>query len=178
VSERGAAHQITLRPEGPADDASVLAVYASTREAELASLAWTDEQKSDFLRMQFAAQRRHYREHYRNTSWDLILLDGHPVGRLYVARGSKELRIVDIALLPAYRRKGIGTRLLREICAEAEATHRTATIHVEIHNPARRLYERLGFRPVQDRGIHVLMERRPGVRERDAHATPQPNTAW
>ena len=51
--------------------------------------------------MQFAAQSRYYREHYPDTSFDVIVLDDQPVGRLSVARWSDEIRIVDIALLPA-----------------------------------------------------------------------------
>jgi ribosomal protein S18 acetylase RimI-like enzyme len=34
-------------------------------------------------------------------------------------------------------------------------------IHVEHRNPAKRLYERLGFRPAADRGYYLLMERAP-----------------
>jgi len=168
--------RVATRPEEPADEPFVAAVYASTRETELAPLGWSEERKTEFARTQFDAQRRYYREHYLDTSWDLILVDGEPAGRLYVARWREEIRIVDIALLPGYRRMGIGTALLREILAEAEAARKPVTIHVEIHNPARHLYERLGFRAVADRGVYVLMERRPRFAVDDA-AVPQPNTA-
>ena len=152
---------LTLRPAGPADEAFLLAVYASTRQAELALVPWSEEQKAEFLRGQFEAQTAHYREHYTGVSYDAIELDGRPVGRLYVARWDDEIRIMDIALLPEHRGAGIGTRLLRDLLGEAAETEKRVTIHVEASNPALRLYERLGFRPVKERGPYLLLEARP-----------------
>jgi GNAT superfamily N-acetyltransferase len=151
----------TLRPARPEDREHLLAVYASTRADELAPVPWTEEQKSAFVKMQFDAQDAHYREHYEGATYEVIEVDGVPAGRLYLHRKPKEIRLVDIALLPAFRGKGIGTRLLAEIIAEAKGRGVPVTIHVEMFNPARRLYERLGFTPVEEHGVHVLMERRP-----------------
>jgi len=64
---------------------------------------------------------------------------------------------MDIALLPDHRGAGIGTRLVRELLDEGARTGKRVSIHVEKHNPALRLYERLGFAPVADRGVYVLM---------------------
>ena len=64
-----------------------------------------------------------------------------------------EIRIVDIALLPEFCNRGIGTTLLRGLQSEAAAAGKPLRIHVERFNPAMRLYERLGFRPVADRGF-------------------------
>jgi RimJ/RimL family protein N-acetyltransferase len=83
------------------------------------------------------------------------------VGRLYVDRRTDEMRIIDIALLTEYRRQGIGSRLLREILAEGQAAGLPVRIHVERHNPALRLYYRLGFRKVGDRGVYYLIEWSP-----------------
>jgi ribosomal protein S18 acetylase RimI-like enzyme len=68
---------------------------------------------------------------------------------------------MDIALAPAYRGRGIGTQLLRDLMAEADASGRKLSIHVEVNNPARALYDRLGFRPAGEHGVYVLMERPP-----------------
>jgi GNAT superfamily N-acetyltransferase len=78
--------------------------------------------------MQFAAQAQYYREHYPDTSFDVIVLDDQPVGRLYVARWTDEIRIVDIALLPESCNRGIGTTLVRELQAEAQASDRPLRI--------------------------------------------------
>jgi len=151
----------TVRPARPEDREHLLAVYASTRAEELASVPWTEEQKTAFVKMQFNAQDAHYREHYEGATYEVIEVDGVLAGRLYLHRTPKEIRLVDIALLPAFRGKGVGTRLLDELIAEAQGRDVPLTIHVEMFNPARSLYERLGFVPVEDHGVHILMERRP-----------------
>ena len=72
------------------------------------------------------------------------------------------IRIVDIALLPDYCNRGIGTSLLRGLQSEAAAAGKPLRIHVERFNPALRLYERLGFHPIADRGVYLFMEWREG----------------
>ena len=111
--------------------------------------------------MQFAAQDRWYHDQMPDASYQVVLVDGEPAGRLYVDRRADEIRVVDIALLPEHRGRGIGTELLRTLIAEAEASGRKLSIHVEANNPARGLYERLGFRPAGEHGVYVLMERAP-----------------
>lgn len=146
-----------LRPAAPGDEAFLFDVYASTRQEELALVDWDQGQKDAFLQMQFAAQDRHYREHYASASFDVVLVDGRPVGRLYVARSASEIRVVDIALLPEHRRLGIGRALIEALLAEANEAGKPVTIHVEQFNPAQSLYLRLGFRPVADIGVYLLM---------------------
>jgi ribosomal protein S18 acetylase RimI-like enzyme len=152
---------ITLRPVSSSDRDFLLHVYASTREEELAPVPWTDAEKAAFIEQQFEAQDRHYREHYAGASLDVVEWDGAPAGRLYVARWSEEIRIIDIALLPEFRGRGIGTRLLRGLLDEAARARRRLSIHVEKGNAAFRLYERLGFEVTADRGVYVLMEATP-----------------
>jgi GNAT superfamily N-acetyltransferase len=149
---------LELRATTPADQAFLLRVYAGTRSTEMATVAWTDEQKAAFIQMQFDAQSQHFHEHYENTSFDVILLDGQPAGRLYVARWPGEIRIVDIALLPEFCNRGVGTRFLRELQEEARAAGKPLRIHVERFNPALRLYERLGFKQIEDKGVYLFLE--------------------
>jgi ribosomal protein S18 acetylase RimI-like enzyme len=150
---------VTRRPIGDQDMDFLLHLYASTREEELSVVDWTPEQKMAFLRQQFTAQHSHYQEHYAGAAFELLLVDGRPAGRLYVARWTKTLRIVDIALMPEFRGRGIGTALVTELFAEADASGRSVSIHVESNNPALRLYERLGFQDVGEHGVYRLMER-------------------
>ena len=125
---------------------------------------WTDADKDAFLRMQFEAQDRWYREQMPDASFDIVLVEDEPAGRLYVDRREDEIRIVDIALLPEYRNRGIGGTLLGDLVAEADRVGKPLTIHVERFNRARRFYERLGFREIADRGVYLLLERRPASR--------------
>jgi ribosomal protein S18 acetylase RimI-like enzyme len=152
---------VGLRPVRSSDREFLLAVYASTREAELGLVDWSDEQKDAFVRHQFEAQTAHYLERYTGASFKVIEVDGEPAGRLYVARWEDEIRVMDIALLPEHRGTGIGTRLLRDLLDEAEASGKKVTVHVELNNPALSLYQRLGFRPVAERGVYLLLETRP-----------------
>ena len=153
---------ITLRPIAAEDDAFLCRVYGSTREAELAQVDWDDGQKDAFVRMQFDAQRRYYEENYAGASFDVVLVDGEAAGRLYVARWPDEIRIVDIALLPEFRNRGIGSSLLGDLLSEAAAAAKPVSIHVEKFNPALRLYARLGFSVAEDRGVYVLLRCQPG----------------
>lgn len=142
----------------------LLRLYATTRADEMAMIVdWTDEQKGTFVRMQFEAQHAWYQEHYGDAQFDLVLVDGAPAGRLYVHRRATEIRLVDISLMPELRGQGTGTSLLRELMAEAEAAGKPLTIHVEKYNPAMRLYQRLGFKSIADRGPYDLMEWRPAA---------------
>ena len=152
---------ITLRPVGPDDHEFLVEVYRSTRAEELALVPWTSEQQQVFVRSQFAAQQDYYAQKYPTANHDIIMSDNRQVGRLYVARLDHEIRIVDITLLPGERNAGIGSYLLRQLLAEAERTRRAVRIYVEEFNPSLHLFERLGFSPSEQQGIHVLMQWNP-----------------
>jgi ribosomal protein S18 acetylase RimI-like enzyme len=149
---------VALRPVEPADEPFLRRVYASTRAEELELVPWDETHKESFLRMQFDAQDRWYREHYAGATYEVVLVDGERAGRLYVRRGEDEIRIMDIALLPQHRGDGVGTSLVRDLLAEAEVDGKRVTIHVERFNPALRLYERLGFSIAEDKGVYLLLE--------------------
>lgn len=150
---------IRLRPIVDSDRETLYRCYASTRTEELSVVDWSDEKKESFLRMQFDAQTVHYNKHYSSASFQIILRGEEPIGRLYVHRSGSGVRIVDITLLPPYRGQGIGSALLGDLIAESVACAKPLSIHVEKYNPAKRLYERLGFVPVGEVGIYDLMER-------------------
>jgi GNAT superfamily N-acetyltransferase len=149
---------ITLRPKTEGDREFLCALYASTRTDELAQVDWPEASKQAFLRSQFEAQSAHYEIHYAAAQFDIVERDGVPIGRLYVYRGDpQDVRIVEIALIPAARGTGIGTQLLTAVMAEAARSGKTASIHVERFNPALRLYQRLGFAHVGEHGVYFLM---------------------
>ncbi len=149
---------LSFRLIGPDDQAFLLEVYASTRREELALVDWDEDEKARFLQMQFAAQHQYYQDYYTEADFLIILLDELPVGRLYLARWPGEIRIVDLALLPAHRNAGIGTRILSDVLAEATLAGKPVRIHVEKLNPALRLYERLGFTRIADKGVYWFLE--------------------
>ena len=158
---------ISLRPACKGDEGFLRFVYAESRREELDQVVWPDGAREEFLCSQFDAQATHYLTHYPEAEFLIIEQDGNPAGRLYVRRSQPEIRIMDIALLPEFRGKGIGRALLQQLIDEGQASARDVTIHVEKFNPALRLYERLGFRAVDDRGVYWFLQWFP----------PQPPTA-
>lgn len=149
---------VSLRPVTAEDTEFLVAVYASIRMEELAATDWTLTQKTEFCQMQFTAQDLHYRQHYPTADFRVIESNGTPVGRLYVDRWKQEIRIMDIALLPGHRGRGIGTKLLLDLQREAAGCGKSLSIHVERFNPALQLYERHGFRIIDDKGVYLLLE--------------------
>lgn len=151
--------RIELRPVNAEDDGFLYRVYASTRMDEMAQVPWNDEQKEAFLRMQFNAQATHYQRHYPNAEYQIIQSeeDGVPIGRLIIDRSGNSLLLMDIALLPEYRNAGIGTTLVKDLMAEAAAASRELVLHVEVFNPALKLYTRLGFVKTAEQGIYHEM---------------------
>jgi ribosomal protein S18 acetylase RimI-like enzyme len=149
--------KLEFRPITDRDLPFLARVYASTRTEELAHVQWSDEQKAGFLQMQFEAQHAHYQTHYTGADWLVIEFAGEPAGRLYIARWAREHRLIDIALLPQFRRRGFGTALLRDLMDEAQSAGKSLSIHVEKNNPAMQLYRRLGFAAVGEHGVYDLM---------------------
>ena len=147
-----------LRPETDADIPFLLRVYASTREEELAPVPWSAEQKQVFLASQFQAQRQHYRKYFADCAFDVIEQHGEPAGRLYLQVRRTQLHIIDIALLPDWRRRGIGTAILQALQATGRAGGKGVGIMVEKFNPALRLYRRLGFNAIADHEVYLEME--------------------
>lgn len=133
-------------------------LYGEYRAAEMKLFPFDEEQREQFLDQQFEAQSVYYREHYPGAELSIIDEGGEPIGRFFVDRRSEEIRIMDIALVAAAQKRGIGTRLIREVLAEGADSGRRVTIHVEAYNPALRLYERLGFRRIATNGVYFLME--------------------
>lgn len=168
-----AASELTLRPVRPDDGPFLLELYGASRADELDQVAWAPGQREAFLRMQHDIQTAQYRAAYPDGAFWVVEVAGRAVGRLTLAREPRRIHVVDLALLPEVRGQGIGSTLLVDVLDEAAATGRTVSLHVEVHNlRAARLYERLGFRDAGQRGVHRLLEWRPGSGEGGLVAQP------
>lgn len=147
------------RPIADQDREFLKSLFESTRKKELNSVHWSREQRALFVEQQFHAQHTHYMNSYTNATFDIIELEDKPIGRLYVDRSSEDIRIIDISLMPRYRNRGIGSTYLKELFDESRESGLPVTIHVEKNNPARSLYERMGFEIKEDRGVYLFLER-------------------
>lgn len=145
-----------LRPAAPADDAWQLAIYGSSRADEMALTGWPPEQCRDFVTQQHRAQQQHYTRHFPQSVCQLIVVGDAVAGRLWLDERGDTLHILDITLLSVWRGQGLGTRCLQDLAARGVSL----SIQVELHNPARRLYERLGFvAEGAPQGLHQAMRR-------------------
>jgi predicted GNAT family acetyltransferase len=149
---------LALRPEASADDAFLLGLYRTTRQAELDQLGWGEEEQLAFVTHQFNAQRTHYRHSLENCAFDIIERQGQPIGRLYTQERVTQLHILDITLSPEVRGAGLGGAILTELHQRASAVGKGIGIFVEVYNPARHLYDRLGFVPVGAEHVYLEME--------------------
>lgn len=152
----------TMVPAGEADQGFLFEVYAATRREEVASWGWPDQEQDRFLRMQFQVRDRAYSQQYPGLERSVVLVGPRRVGAALLARSAREIHLVDIALLPEFRGRGIGTAVLQALQREAEGTGRTLSLCVEKGNhPARLLYERLGFARTGETATHLAMAWRP-----------------
>ena len=148
---------ISLRAITSEDVPFLFAVYSSTRADELALVPWSTAQKDAFLQMQFRAQQGQYQFNYPDATNQIIESDGISAGRLIVDRSEGETILVDIALLPGFRNRGIGASLLRDLQAEENKI----TLHVIRSNPAAEMYQRLGFVFLGEETFYSQMEWTP-----------------
>ena len=151
-----------LRPVQEQDEALLLELYSSTRADEVALVAWDAAQKQAFLKMQFSAQKKHYRTYFPTARHEIIAAEGQPVGRLYVDPRATEIRILDITMLTQARGRGIGTQILMDLMKEADHGTKTCSIYVESFNRSLGLFQRLGFVKTEESGASWLMEWRAG----------------
>jgi ribosomal protein S18 acetylase RimI-like enzyme len=103
--------------------------------------------------MQFRAQRGQYQRDFPAASFDVLLLNGEPVGNLTVDRSEAGLRLVDINLLPRFQRLGMGSLIIKRLISEG----RSISLSVASDNRARSLYRSLGFEDHHESAVHVRM---------------------
>lgn len=153
---------LQLRLAAEADLPFLRMLYRTVRDPELAMTPWSEAQKQAFSDSQFALQDRHYRAYYAGALFLVVEHGGVPVGRLYLGTAAGPLRLMDIAFLPAWRRRGWGAALVRMVLDRADREGRETLLFVESHNPAYGLYLRHGFVADGLEGVYVRM-RRPAV---------------
>jgi ribosomal protein S18 acetylase RimI-like enzyme len=152
---------ITTRPCNDSDEAFLFSLFKSVKGDELAALNWPPAQLEPLLRMQFTAQSQSYAADYPRAAHELVCFNGQPVGRLITDNTAEAMLLVDIALTPEVRGRGIGAELIRGLQAQCAADRKPLRLHVANTNRAVHLYERLGFVVTGETEVRGLMEWKP-----------------
>jgi len=153
---------LAVRPALPQDEPFLYDLYFAVRGPEFAQAPVSEAQRVALLEMQFRAQMSAYAAMYPNTCYHIVLLDSRPIGRLWVARQDEAYHLVDIAIHPNIRSKGIGTALVQRLQADAQQAKLPIQSIVFRFNPASmRFHQRLGFRVVREDVMNFYMEWQP-----------------
>jgi ribosomal protein S18 acetylase RimI-like enzyme len=140
------ASKFTLRPACAEDDDFLFALYANTRQAEMALLSSTEEARQRLVRIQFEAQRTHYGAIYPRAEHSVVVVSEDLAGRFYVDRQESQILVVDLCLLPEFQRQGIGKSLVIELQSEADSLGKPIVGHVACGNlAAEKFWKNLGF---------------------------------
>ncbi len=150
---------LNLRPiQEPGDMLLLQHIYATSRDYEMGYYGFPEPDLTYFLTDQFILQHRQYMNALNAKFYIIETLSGEPLGRFYTREMSyPEIRVIDIAILPAHRGRGIGMALFEQTMNQAKNEGKRVSIHVEKQNPAHGFYEKLGFGFVHVDGIYDLM---------------------
>ncbi|MFO0909466.1 MAG: GNAT family N-acetyltransferase [Isosphaeraceae bacterium] len=148
---------VVIRPPDPASTPQIRALLRHCRGVDLGFGALIDAPTERLLDVIVESQSRAYQGRYPGSGYQVIEVDAEPRGVLFLDRGRAADRVVDIVILPEHRGRGIGTAALRHVLSEAAAAGRPVHLSVRHGNPALRLYERLGFLPVDPSAFDIEM---------------------
>jgi ribosomal protein S18 acetylase RimI-like enzyme len=107
---------------------------------------WNEQQQ----RASFAAQ-------WKQEEIRIISVDGKDVGWLQVADLPTEIRLQKFFVSPQFQRHGIGSEVLSNLLVTWRSTGKKIVLKVLKNNPARPLYERLGFSVTAEAGVTFRM---------------------
>lgn len=109
------------------------------------------------------AQRRMFDQHFEPSRIEVIELDGRAIGMQVIGLDDASIELGNIEIAPEHQGHGYGTTLIRRVLERGSATGRRVRLQVLKVNPARQLYERIGFELAGETATHYLMEWSPTV---------------
>lgn len=139
----------------------MLQLYCNIRADEFSSWPMPEEQKSFLMQMQYNMQKQQYDQQLSYRRYDVIWHDEQRIGRFIVDRQEDGWRIIDISILPSMQNQGIGSRLITDLQNEAKLQNKKVALSVLLTNPAKSLYERLGFKEYRRDEVYMGMEYTP-----------------
>jgi ribosomal protein S18 acetylase RimI-like enzyme len=149
---------INFRPQDAADAKFLADLFVADRAEEFRWSGLDESQLALLLDQQQRAQDAHYRAQFPKADFSIVESGGECIGRLIVDKGTQAHHLVDIVLVPRFRGRGLGGKAVAGLLSQASQQNLPVRLHVKKGNPAQRLYERLGFVALEERGIHIYME--------------------
>jgi ribosomal protein S18 acetylase RimI-like enzyme len=150
---------LRLRPEGPEDQGFRYRLFCDSRPPEWYRVAIEPDMREALMRHQFAAQTMTYRARFPQARFDIIELAGERIGRIVVNRPGAMVHVVDHAIVPQLRGRGLGTAIMRALMDEAAAAGLPVRLKVaDANDPSLRLYLRLGFTPIESVPAYIELE--------------------
>jgi ribosomal protein S18 acetylase RimI-like enzyme len=144
--------RVTLRAATAADDDFLYELHRATMKDYVAKTwKWNESWQQDHFHQSFDPQTCH-----------VILFNDQPIGALSVARRVDEVFLASVEISPEHQRQGIGTFVIRQVLDDAGRIGKPVVLQVLKVNPARRLYERLGFCLIGESETHYIMKAEAG----------------
>jgi GNAT superfamily N-acetyltransferase len=145
---------VTTRPADSDDTPFLLDLFAHSSDIP-ASLFAADPR---LLQFQFTAQQGSYAAQFPGAAHEIILVDGERAGQVRWAELADEIRIIDLALMPQFRRIGAATRVYQTLLAHARARGKPTYAWVGRMNiVSQAFHHRLGFTLADQTEMHLLL---------------------
>ncbi len=150
-------NDLTVRPAAPQDADFLRTLFMAVQRPSFAAVPLSDAQLTQMLDMQYQAQTQSHAAAHPDAVDHLLLKGKMSVGRLSAKRTAAGIHLIDFAIVPDHQAKGIGTSVLKAVCAHAHEQGHGITLQVFKGNSAQRLYQRLGFKPFADADPYLKM---------------------
>jgi ribosomal protein S18 acetylase RimI-like enzyme len=147
-----------LRPARTDDQEFFYRLFCSVHSEKLQLVSLNLEEKNRLIELMYEGFTRHYRTLAPASDDRVVLLNNESIGRMILLQMSKEIWLADLAILPEYRQRGIGSALIGQLQAESMMSKRPVRLQVPQFDRALRLYQRLGFYEVDKVGPYLHLE--------------------
>ncbi len=148
---------VSLRPATQEDEEFLLHLYTVNRLDEMRMTGWDDARIETFLQAQYSTRKAQYEARYPHAQNWIILSDNERVGRHLIQPDPRLWAFIDVAVLPSFRKRGIGTFVFKLHLHQSVESGASVGLYVLIDNPAKRIYERLGFIVTGQDGVYCEM---------------------
>jgi ribosomal protein S18 acetylase RimI-like enzyme len=135
--------QLKIRDEN--DSKFLFQLFSEIKTAELNANAWPESMRNQLILMQYNGYEQMIKSEYPNAEDYVIIADNKKTGRLQLEVDDSSIRIINISLLPAFHGNGIGTKIIKDVLAQADLKNKPVYLEVDKVNQAFTLYKRLGF---------------------------------